>query len=127
MPKVTLKLILSEIQKTNDRLDRIENKNDDRFELVKQEFQIVHSELNQRFEIVDERFDEVNRRFEIVDERFDGIDRRFNEVDTRFHKVDMRFDKVDSSIELLAIQTLSQINQSKSLDARIMKLEASSA
>jgi hypothetical protein len=49
-------------------------------------------DLNQK---VDQRFDEVDRRFEQVDQRFEQVDRRFEQVDRRFDEMDKRFDLAD--------------------------------
>ena len=58
--------------------------------------------INDRFNLVDERFERVDDRFDLVDERFERIDDRFDLVDERFNRLenDMnnRFDRVESEI-----------------------------
>ena len=63
MSKITLNVIFNELQKTNTRLDKIEAKDDDRFQLIKHEFQIVHGRLDG------------------IDMRLDGIDMRLDRME----------------------------------------------
>lgn len=37
---------------------------------------------------MDERFDDVDRRFAEVDKRFDQVDKRFEQVDKRFDRIE---------------------------------------
>ena len=63
---------------------------------------------------MDERFDRVDERFDRVDERFHQVDERFRQVDERFHQIDRRLDRVETGLhdhrtetraELAAIRT----------------------
>jgi chaperonin cofactor prefoldin len=62
---------------------------------VDQRFEVLKSEMSQRFEVVDQRF-------EVVDQKFDAlkseINQRFNDVDRRF--VDLKSD-MDRRFNLL--------------------------
>ncbi len=80
-----------------ERLERIEQKMDARFEQVDRRFE----QVDKRFEQVDKRFDQVDRRFEQVDKRFEQVDRRFDQVDRRFEKVDEQLHRQGLLLESL--------------------------
>jgi archaellum component FlaC len=58
----------------------------------------LNAKVDQRFDQVDQRFDRVDQRFDRVDRRFEQVDRRFEQVDRRFEQVDQRFDRVELDI-----------------------------
>ena len=66
-----------------------------RLEALETEQRGMKSEMNQRFDAVDERFAGMDQRFDAVDERFAGMDQRFDAVDERFAGMVQRFDAVD--------------------------------
>jgi uncharacterized protein (DUF3084 family) len=85
-------------QEMNAGFDRMESQVEARFEKVDERFaevEVRFDKVDQRFEKVDERFDKVEDRFEKVDERFEKVEDRFERVDDRFGKVDDRFETVD--------------------------------
>jgi septal ring factor EnvC (AmiA/AmiB activator) len=62
-------------------------------------FDLLHSDMDRRFEQVAQRFAQIDQRFEQIDKRFDQIDQRFAQVDRRFAQVDQRFDQIDQRLE----------------------------
>jgi len=72
-----------------------------RLEALETEQRGMKSEMNQRFDAVDERFAGMDQRFDAVDERFAGMDQRFDAVDERFAGMDQRFDAVDERFDSL--------------------------
>ena len=77
--------------------------------VVLKELRELRTEMDQRFEQVDQRFEQfrtsVNERFEQVDARIDAfreeVNQRFDEVNQRFEQVDQRFDEVSQAIDRL--------------------------
>ena len=61
----------------------------------------MKSEMNHRFDTVDERLAGMDQRFDSVDERFAGMDQRFDAVDERFAGMVQRFDAVDERFDSL--------------------------
>lgn len=59
-------------------------------------------ELKER---MDERFNLVDARFELVDKRFDGIDAEFRRIDSRFDDVSAEFRRIDSRFENVETDT----------------------
>jgi len=79
---------------TNERLGDIQN------QLIEQDGKIVglQTEMRQRFNETDQRFDKIDQRFNETDQRFDKIDQRFNETDQRFDKIDQRFAALETTL-----------------------------
>jgi len=74
--------------------ERSTDRMDERFDLV-----------DARFELVDKRFDDVSAEFHRIDKRFDEvsgefrrIDKRFDEVSGEFRRIDKRFETVEADI-----------------------------
>ena len=97
--------VTPELNRLEGRIEQLDGKIDtnlkvinDRFDLVDERFERV----DDRFDLVDERFERIDDRFDLVDERFERIDDRFDLVDERFNRLenDMnnRFDRVESEI-----------------------------
>ena len=88
-------LVLKELRELRTEMNQ-------RFEQVDQRFDEVRTEMNQRFEQVDQRFDEVrtemNQCFEQADQRFDEVRTEMNQ---RFEQADQRFDEVSQAIDRL--------------------------
>ena len=81
-----------------------------RFEQVDQRIDQFRAAVADRFDQVDTRFEQVDQRidqfraavadrFDQVDQRFDQVDQRFDQVDQRFDQVDQRFDQVDQRFD----------------------------
>ena len=81
-----------------------------RFEQVDQRIDQFRAAVADRFDQVDTRFEQVDQRidqfraavadrFDQVDQRFDQGDQRFDQVDQRFDQVDQRFDQVDQRFD----------------------------
>jgi hypothetical protein len=71
---------------------------DKRFEFVNRQFETYSQDTDRRIDLL---HDEMNKRFEQIDKRFEQIDKRFEQVDKRFEQVDKRFEQIDKRIELL--------------------------
>ena len=72
-----------------------------RLEALETEQRGMKSEMNHRFDTVDERLAGMDQRFDSVDERFAGMDQRFDAVDERFAGMVQRFDAVDERFDSL--------------------------
>ena len=68
---------------------------------TKDDINLLRTEMNQRFTLVDEKFKQVDTRFTTIDERFKQIDARFDQIDTRLDRVDARFDQIDTRLDRL--------------------------
>jgi hypothetical protein len=129
MSKVTLLTILNEVQKNNARLDQMEAKNDDRFELIKQEFQLVRSDLQLESESIRSEFkSELKNGLEVVRSEFKSeLKSELKTIRTEItqfrSEVNNRFDRVENSIALVAVQTLEHVDNLKALSLRVTKLE----
>ena len=59
-----------------------------RFEVVDKRFEDMHKYMDKRFEVVDKRFEDMHKymdkRFEAVDKRFEAVDKRFQEMNANF-------------------------------------------
>jgi len=51
--------------------------------------------MDERFKVVDVRFDAVDRRFDEVDKRFDAVDRRFDRLEERTSSVEIQQGRLD--------------------------------
>jgi hypothetical protein len=61
-----LDLILTQVEKLNDRFEKSEAKQDIRFEVTKNEFQLVRSEMTEGFAVVRTEFVAVRKDLSIV-------------------------------------------------------------
>jgi DNA anti-recombination protein RmuC len=68
----------------NVKIDSVAKDTHQRIDDVIEIMNVFASNVDQRFEKVDQRFDTVDQRFEKVDQRFDTVDQRFEKVDQRF-------------------------------------------
>jgi chromosome segregation ATPase len=109
MGKVTLRLILEEVQKNTQRLDKIEAKNDDRFELIKQEFTSVRSDVNSL------RSD--------VNSLDSGMKSLRLDMNTRFEQADQRFDRIDQDLKIIREQTGRTVEDVVDLKKRVIRIE----
>ncbi len=61
--------------------------------------------VDERFVEQDRKIDrlrsDMNRRFDLVDDRFDRVDERFARIDARFDHVDERFDRLEGRVEAI--------------------------
>src|SRR5690625_2637029 len=70
---------------------------------VKGKVDFLETEMNRRFELVDERFEAIDARFEKIendmDARFMAVDARFEQMENRFEKIDKRFEKLKNDMD----------------------------
>ncbi|MGM0901335.1 MAG: hypothetical protein ACQEXB_09595 [Bacillota bacterium] len=93
---------------------------DERFDGVDQRFNEMDKRfdgVDQRFSEMDERFDGVDQRFSEIDERFDGVDQKFIAMDERFDGVDQRFSEMDKRFDGVD-QRFNEV------DDRLVRIEA---
>ena len=76
-----------------------------RLEALETEQRGMKSEMNHRFDTVDERFAGMDQRFDAVDERFAGMDQRFDAVDERFDSLEYSLNKAWEDIGLAEKRT----------------------
>jgi hypothetical protein len=100
MQKVTLSTLLAVIEKN-------EAKNDDRFQLVKQDLESMRFDFDSEFKSVRSEFTSLR-----------------SELHSKFSEIDKRFDKQDRTLELIATQTAKTMNVVSDHEIRIRKLEA---
>ncbi len=78
----------------------------------------LRSDLEHRFQAIDDRFQAIDDHFQAIDDRFQKIDERFQSVDKRFQGIDRRLDGLDHRMDGLE-------RRLEELEARIdMKLAA---
>ena len=66
------------------------------------------SNINKKFDKIDERFNEIDKKFDKIDERFKEIDKKFDKIDERFNEIDDKFDNLRDSVVLLENKVLSE-------------------
>ncbi|MFS0575983.1 hypothetical protein AB1K83_10125 [Sporosarcina sp. 179-K 3D1 HS] len=88
------KLIVSELQKVNQRLDTVDK----------------------RLDTVDKRLDTVDKRLDAVDKRLDTVDKRLDAVDKRLDSVDKRLDRLESEQQLIKQAVLETNERVKRLE-----------
>ncbi len=84
----------------NTRVDSLETRMDERFEIVESEIRSLHDEMDTGFSLVNEQFNEVDKRFDAVDKKFGEVDKRLGEVDKRLGEVDKRFNMVEIKLDV---------------------------
>jgi flagellar capping protein FliD len=47
----------------------------------------IKSDMNKRFEAVDNRFGSIDRRFDAMDKRFDDVYQRFDDIDDQLNEI----------------------------------------
>jgi chromosome segregation ATPase len=70
----------SEMKEVILRIDQLEKRHDQRFELIDQRFEAI----DRRFEAIDQRFELIDQRFEAINQRFEAVDRQFNQMKEHF-------------------------------------------
>ena len=80
------------IDRVLDRISDVESKMQDSIASVR-------SDMDTRFDVIDERFTLVDKRFDAVDKQFKSVDKRFDAVDKQFKLVDKRFDLIDRRLK----------------------------
>ena len=87
----------------DERLDELARRMDKGFEgmATKVELAALKTEMNLRFDRVDERSDEFSGRFGEVGKRFDEVNGRFGEVGKRFDKIDGQFMHINDRLDRL--------------------------
>ncbi len=89
-------LVLTELRSFRTEVERRFEHVDERIDRSEREMQEFRAEVAGRFTEVDSRFDEVDSRFNEVDSRFDEVDSRFDEVAGRFDEVQRAIDRLGS-------------------------------
>ncbi|KPA17876.1 conserved hypothetical protein, membrane [Candidatus Magnetomorum sp. HK-1] len=74
----------------------------DRLARIEEGQKAIISEMQTRFELMDERFEAVDKRFEAVDKRFESILREMNQrFESMLREMNQRFESVDKQISQL--------------------------
>jgi hypothetical protein len=69
---------------------------------TKDDIDILRSEMNHGFGLINARFERVDERFTYIDTRFTQIDERFKQIDARLAHIETRFDRLETKIDQLA-------------------------
>lgn len=90
-----------------------------------EEFKEFRGEVNYKFGVVFENFEQIDKRFEGVDKRFQKVDDRFDKIDERFQKVDERFDRVDDDLHIIKNDLKEKVSRDEFvvLEKRLSHLE----
>ncbi|QKY68469.1 hypothetical protein [Lentibacillus sp. CBA3610] len=98
-----MKVILTEIQKMNNRLDTMQ-------------------------EDFDRRFDGIDNRFVAIDERFNEIDNRFVAIDERFDEMDDKLMNLEDQLRIVREQTAKnyefQTAIERTFNDKVMEMES---
>jgi len=69
---------------------------------TKDDIDILRSEMNHGFGLINARFERVDERFTYIDTRFTQMDERFKQIDARPANFETRFDRLETKIDQLA-------------------------
>ena len=69
---------------------------------TKDDIDILRSEMNHGFGLINARFERVDERFTYIDTRFTQMDERFKQIDARPAHIETRFDRLEMKIDQLA-------------------------
>ena len=69
---------------------------------TKDDIDILRSEMNHGFGLINARFERVDERFTYIDTRFTQMDERFKQIDARLAHIETRFDRLETKIDQLA-------------------------
>jgi DNA anti-recombination protein RmuC len=99
---------------SDKKFDKFEQGVNERFDKVDKRFDKLEASIDERFESaeksVGERFDKVDKRFDkleaSIDERFESVGERFDKVNDRFERIEARLDKVVEALSSAKIWAL---------------------
>ena len=83
---------------TKDDIDILRSEMNHGFGLINARFERV----DETFTHIDARFTQMDERFKQIDERFKQIDERFKQIDARLAHIETRFDRLETKIDQLA-------------------------
>ena len=69
---------------------------------TKDDIDILRSEMNHGFGLINARFERVDETFTHIDARFTQMDERFKQIDARPAHIETRFDRLETKIDQLA-------------------------
>jgi hypothetical protein len=69
---------------------------------TKDDIDILRSEMNHGFGLINARFERVDETFTHIDARFTQMDERFKQIDARPANFETRFDRLEMKIDQLA-------------------------
>ena len=69
---------------------------------TKDDTDILRSEMNHGFGLINARFERVDETFTHIDARFTQMDERFKQIDARPANFETRFDRLETKIDQLA-------------------------
>jgi hypothetical protein len=69
---------------------------------IKVLYDLLKEDMNQRDQLLNNKFKEFDNKFKEFDNKFKEFDNRFNEIDNRFNKIDNRFNEIDSKFSYIA-------------------------
>jgi hypothetical protein len=69
---------------------------------TKDDIDILRSEMNHGFGLINARFERVDETFTHIDARFTQMDERFKQIDARPANFETRFDRLETKIDQLA-------------------------
>lgn len=69
---------------------------------TKDDIDILRSEMNHGFGLINARFERVDETLTHIDARFTQMDERFKQIDARLAHIETRFDRLETKIDQLA-------------------------
>jgi hypothetical protein len=69
---------------------------------TKDDIDILRSEMNHGFGLINARFERVDETLTHIDARFAQMDERFKQIDARLAHIETRFDRLETKIDQLA-------------------------
>jgi hypothetical protein len=69
---------------------------------TKDDIDILRSEMNHGFGLINARFERVDETFTHIEARFTQMDERFKQIDARLAHIETRFDRLETKIDQLA-------------------------
>jgi len=69
---------------------------------TKDDIDILRSEMNHGFGLINARFERVDETLTHIDARFTQMDERFKQIDARLAHFETRFDRLETKIDQLA-------------------------
>ena len=104
-----------------ERLDRMEQQNETRFDSLEKRFdslEVRFDKLENRVGNLESRFDTLEGRFDALEGRFDNLEGRFDTLEGRFDTLEGRFDNLEGQVRentdlLKAIQHNTEVLNAK--------------
>ena len=69
---------------------------------TKDDIDILRSEMNHGFGLINARFERVDETLTHIEARFTQMDERFKQIDARLAHIETRFDRLETKIDQLA-------------------------